>query len=85
MTLRRRFWIETAAASVAVVLFLLTLVWSDWIEIVFGWDPDQHSGTVEWAIVGGLLVIAAVLLGVVRAEWRRTQAASARPSSQPAD
>jgi hypothetical protein len=71
MTSRLRFRIEIATASIAFALFLLTLVWSDWIEILFGWDPDDHSGTAEWAIVGGLLVLALLLFGAARIEWRR--------------
>src|SRR3954452_1069533 len=27
----------------AGVLGLLTLVWRDWLEAVFGWDPDHDS------------------------------------------
>lgn len=81
MTSRLRFRIEIATASIAFALFVLTLAWSDWIEILFGWDPDDHSGTAEWAIVGGLLVLALLLFGAARSEWRRLQAAEARPSS----
>ncbi|HTU52734.1 MAG TPA: hypothetical protein VMF62_02060 [Acetobacteraceae bacterium] len=82
---RLRLRIEIATASVAFVLFLLTLVWSDWIEILFGWDPDEHNGSVEWAIVGGLLVLALLLFGAARIEWRRIRAAQAHPSSPSTD
>ncbi len=49
--LRRRFWVETAMALVTGLLFLLTIVWKDWIEHVLNVDPDAHDGSVEGAIV----------------------------------
>jgi hypothetical protein len=65
------FWIETAIASLSGSLFVLTLIRRDWIEGVFGWDPDQHNGSVEWVIVGALLVVALVFGRLARANWRR--------------
>ncbi len=55
--LRRRFWLETAMAIVTGILFVITLVRNDWIEIVFRVDPDNNNGTLEWLIVGVLLVV----------------------------
>ncbi|HTS61401.1 MAG TPA: hypothetical protein VMH28_05230 [Candidatus Acidoferrales bacterium] len=57
LDLKTRFWIETVIASITGFLFLLTLVWRDWIEKVFGWDPDHHNGSIEWLIVAVLLVV----------------------------
>jgi hypothetical protein len=59
-SIRRRAWFEWAVASAASVLAVVTLVWHNWIEIVFGVDPDEGSGAVEWAIV---LVLALVASG----------------------
>lgn len=68
---RARFWIEAALATITAVLFLVTLVWREWIEAVFRVDPDGGDGSLEWAIVGALFA-ASVTLGVMaRAEWRR--------------
>jgi hypothetical protein len=47
-------------ALAAVVLAAVTPVWHDWIEILLGVDPDEGSGTVEWTIVVGLLLVAFV-------------------------
>jgi hypothetical protein len=69
---RRRFWVEAALTAVTGVLFLLTLVWRDWLEAVFGWDPDHHDGSAEWFLVAGLFVVTAVLYAVTRVEWRRS-------------
>lgn len=73
--LRRRFWLETIMAIVTSILFVITLVQRDWIEIVFNVDPDNRSGTVEWLIVGALLVVAITLFTLASYEWRRARTA----------
>jgi hypothetical protein len=65
------FWIETAIASLSGSLFVLTLITRDWIEGVFGWDPDQHNGSAEWVIVGALLVLALVFGRLACSDRRR--------------
>ena len=70
-TIRRRYWFELGLAVLAGALAVLTLVNREWIEVVFGVDPDEGSGAVEWGIVfalGGVALISAV---VARAERRR--------------
>lgn len=69
--LKVRFWIESAIASLSGALFVLTLITRDWIEAVFGWDPDHHNGSVEWIIVASMLVVALVFGQLARASWRR--------------
>ena len=44
---RRRFWIELAIGSLTGLLALITPIFPDWIEVISGWDPDQHDGSVE--------------------------------------
>jgi hypothetical protein len=51
-------------------LFLLTLLWHDWIE-AFGFDPDHHSGLLEWSIVVTFLAMAMVSGTLARLEWLR--------------
>jgi hypothetical protein len=70
---RLRFWLETTMATVTAVLALVTLAWRDWIETVFGADPDQHSGSLEWLIVASLLVVTLVLSSLARTEWHKTR------------
>jgi hypothetical protein len=64
---RARFWVE---AGLTGALFVLTLFWHDWLEAL-GFDPDNHSGTVEWLIVAALFVLCVVLSFSARLEWRR--------------
>ena len=78
---RVQFWIETILGTLTGVLFLVTMLWRDWIEDTVGWDPDQHSGAVEWLIVGGLLVITLALFAAARAEWQRAPVAVTSRSS----
>jgi len=73
--LRGRFWFETGLAIVTGILFVITLVWHDWIEIIFNVDPDQGSGLLEWLVVGALLVVTIVLFVLARYERRKAQAA----------
>jgi len=58
---RRRFYIEAALASLTAFLTVGTLISKEWIEIVFGVDPDGGSGALEWAIVACLAVTSTVL------------------------
>ncbi len=73
--LRWHFWLETSIAIVTSILFVVTLLQRDWIEIVFGVDPDNHSGTLEWLIIGALLVVTITLFTLARYEWHRARAA----------
>jgi Mg2+/Co2+ transporter CorB len=73
--LRWRFWLETGVAIATGVLFVITLVQRDWIEVVFGIDPDNRSGTLEWLIIAALLVVTITLVTLASYEWRRTRVA----------
>ena len=62
---------EAFLAAVSGVFLILTLLWKDWIEIVFGMDPDHHSGSVEWLIVAVSLAVTVIFFVLARLEWRR--------------
>jgi hypothetical protein len=68
---RIRFWVEAALATFSGVFFLLTLLWKDWIEIIFGVDPDHHSGSLEWLIVSVALLATIAFAVLARLDWRR--------------
>ena len=68
---RVRFWIEVILATVTAALLLLTLISREWIEEVFGIEPDAGSGALEWAIVIALAVATVAFSLLARAEWKR--------------
>jgi hypothetical protein len=76
-----RFWIETGLAALTAFLFLLTLVWSEWIEFFFGVDPDGGDGSLEWAIVAALFVISVTFAVLARADRRRLAALRSSPET----
>jgi hypothetical protein len=73
--LRYRFWLESIFGSITGIMTVVTLFWHDWIEVIFGVDPDKGSGSAEWLAVVLLLLVTGTLAVVTRIEWRRTQVA----------
>lgn len=70
-SVRIRFWIEAALASLTAGLSVLTLISREWIEWLFEVDPDGGDGSLEWAIVGILLLATVIFAWFARVEWRR--------------
>jgi hypothetical protein len=68
------FWIESVAGSLTGFLAILTLVWRDWIEGVFGYDPDHHNGSFEWELVIVCALLTLLFAALARREWRRARA-----------
>jgi hypothetical protein len=71
--LRLRLWLEAGLATATGVLFVITLVWKDWIERAFGLELDGGNGSLEWLIVGVLFVVTVALIVLARSEWRRSR------------
>jgi len=69
--LRAWFWIEMVVAVVNIGLLTFTLLWPQWIELLFHIDPDAGSGVLEWSILATTLVVSIVCLILMRVEWRR--------------
>lgn len=76
---RIRLRIEVILALVAACLAVITLFWHDWLE-AFGFDPDNHSGAFEWAIIVGLFALAIILATVAGIEWRHGRRAATETS-----
>lgn len=68
---RRRYWFEVGLAIIATALFVPTLVTREWIEILFGVDPDNGSGALEWALVVATGAVAVASIIAARAERNR--------------
>lgn len=67
---RRRFWAEAVIGGLSAFLAVLTLITREWIELLFGVDPDGGDGSFEWLLVVGLAGLALGLGLLARAEWR---------------
>lgn len=65
--------IEIILAVVLGAATILTAVWPDWIEGLFGVDPDGGNGSVEWLIVAVLAVATVVVAGLARRDLRVAQ------------
>lgn len=64
-------------AAVNAALLAFTLLWPEWIELVFGVEPDAGSGALERWIVVMTIALSMAFLVMARAEWRRVSAHSA--------
>ena len=73
---RLRFWAECALAGLAAVLAVLTAAWPNWIELLFGADPDGGDGSAEWGIVAALALVAIIFAVLARFEHKRLPVAS---------
>ncbi|PKW28073.1 ABC transporter permease [Phycicoccus duodecadis] len=76
--MRRRMWTESGLAAVTAVLAVVTAVDAEWVEWLFGVDPDGGSGALELGLVVALAVVSLVLAALAR----RHRLAARRP--QPA-
>ena len=83
---RRPFWVMISAAMITGTLALTTAIVPDWIELIFGWNPDHHDGSVErwsviWLIFAGLCFVTVVLVAAATREWRRMSAGGSSGTS----
>jgi NADH:ubiquinone oxidoreductase subunit 6 (subunit J) len=69
--MRVRFGLEVVGAVCALVLAIVTLLSRDWMEVVFGVNPDHGSGALEWAVVFAFAAISIGLTLAARQQWQR--------------
>jgi hypothetical protein len=70
---RRRFRLEAALSVVCIALFVVTVVWPDWVELIFGVDPDDGDGALEWFLNVALLLASASTFALARRDQHRLQ------------
>jgi len=75
---RQRLRFEVGLAILSVMLFFATLLWPEWIEIVFGVDPDFGEGSLEWLIMEVTAISAVVAIFLARADWQRIRSQTRR-------
>ena len=66
--MKARLRLEIALAAILGIVAGVTAFWPDWIEIVFGQEPDLGRGQAEWAIIGLLSVLACAAVLLARRE-----------------
>jgi hypothetical protein len=76
-TVRSKFWMEAGLAAAAAAFAVATLMWHDWIETLFGVQPDGGGGELEWLLTAALAVLAVGFALAARVEFRRTAASLA--------
>ena len=73
--------VRLALAAGSAALFVITLMWRDWIEIVLRVDPDRGNGWLEWLIVLAALCLTLAFSVSARLEWRRSASATTAGNS----
>jgi hypothetical protein len=68
---RPRFWLEVALAILTAGAAIATIAWPEWIELVFGIEPDEGNGTLELGVTLTIAIMSAILTMAARTEWRR--------------
>jgi hypothetical protein len=77
-----RRWFSGALAVISAALLMLTLIWPQWIEGIFGVEPDSGDGSFELMVVLGLAALAVASSAEVIVGWRRARLRRP-PSSEP--
>jgi hypothetical protein len=72
-----RSWVEMLMGGLSALVFAATLVWPDWIERLFGIEPDGGDGSAEWGWAIAFAVAALLLFADAgRIWWRAPRAQS---------
>lgn len=81
-SLLTRFWVEVALGLASAALTALTIVWPDWIERLFGFEPDGGDGSTEWGFALSLVIVTIVFSMLAgRTWWRHRQQVALPPAS----
>lgn len=71
----RRTWLllDLTGAGISLLLAVVTLIWHDWIELLFQVEPDGGTGAGEVATVAILGAVSLALSLAATAQWRRVR------------
>ncbi|KQU81169.1 MULTISPECIES: hypothetical protein [unclassified Rhizobacter] len=69
--LQVRFVVEATLAAVSACALALTLAWPQWIEDVFGFEPDGGDGSSEWGLTLALAIATLAAGAAATRDWRR--------------
>ena len=75
---RVRFWVECGLAALCAVLAISSVIWGNWIELLFEFEPDGGDGSFEWGFVVAFALAAVVFAVLARIEFHRLPAQSGR-------
>jgi hypothetical protein len=68
-----RVVVESMLALLSGAALVLTSLWPQWIEGLFGFEPDGGSGETEWGLSIGLAIVTAVFFIRTGFAWRVRQ------------
>ena len=68
---RVRFWVECGLAALCAVLAISSVIWGNWIELLFEFEPDGGDGSFEWGIVIAFALAAVVFAVLARLDSHR--------------
>lgn len=81
-SLPTRFWIELALCIASAALTAITIAWPDWIEGLFGLEPDGGDGSTEWGFALALVVATIAFSALAgRSWWRHARLGEQPPSN----
>jgi len=66
----RRLWFEVVLGAASAASLALTLVWPDWFERFFDFEPDGGDGSAEWGLALALAVATLVAFSLAWRDWR---------------
>ena len=70
-----RLRIEALLALLSAGMLALTVLWPQWVEAFFGFEPDAGDGSSEWGFTLALVAITLFAFITTARDWRRLQSA----------
>ena len=75
--------VRTVLAGISAMLLVLTLISREWIELLFGVEPDGGNGSLEWVVTGLFALTTLALAASARMRWVRDVGEAARAQAGP--